>query len=452
MNFNSIKLLLLKPVVIYLLADILVKGMQFLLMPSASHLLSIQEYGKLTLFLALLTALVPMVSLSSESAYSIFYNQELGKNKKRLFINSIHVAGTGFVLFTLVTILLSFIDDYLLFNMVSLKYQMTKMFWIVFLEYFVNLYLLSCRLSFDKTKYFFWFIFYFAMKFIVGLTSIYVFKSSDSYLNSILVLNIVFVFIIVSRFFKLTEFFKEVLSFDKKSYFRIVKYSAIILPVSVFSVVNSMVDKAYITSLLAVKELANYTSIFLLAGAIQIVILAMNKAYMPKLLKLYSQYGYLSLEKMSKNTKSLLITNYLVFLSCIFLLPFIFKIIYSDKIEFSYDVFVVLSLSFLFNTLYILYTNVLSLEEKTAKYKMFGFLFATLVNIPLSYFLTLRYGILGSASSTMLSCIFAAFILYALVNTKVKQHYLLKESIAFLLSACMTAAIVVYLNTHLAIF
>ncbi|EGR3208712.1 hypothetical protein DC864_24830, partial [Vibrio parahaemolyticus] len=87
MNFNSIKLLLLKPVVIYLLADILVKGMQFLLMPSASHLLSIQEYGKLTLFLALLTALVPMVSLSSESAYSIFYNQELGKNKKRLFIN-----------------------------------------------------------------------------------------------------------------------------------------------------------------------------------------------------------------------------------------------------------------------------------------------------------------------------------------------------------------------------
>ncbi|TOL60026.1 hypothetical protein CGH94_26080, partial [Vibrio parahaemolyticus] len=91
---------------------------------------------------------------------------------KRLFINSIHVAGTGFIVFTLVTILLSFIDDYLLFNIVSLKYQMTKMFWIVFLEYFVNLYLLSCRLSFDKTKYFFWFIFYFAMKFIFGLASI----------------------------------------------------------------------------------------------------------------------------------------------------------------------------------------------------------------------------------------------------------------------------------------
>ncbi|TOA21206.1 hypothetical protein CGK30_24740, partial [Vibrio parahaemolyticus] len=72
--------------------------------------------------------------------------------------------------------------------------------------------------------------------------------------NSILVLNLVFVFIVVSRFFKLTEFFKEVFSFDKESYFRIVKYSAIILPVSVFSVVNSMVDKAYITSLLPVKE------------------------------------------------------------------------------------------------------------------------------------------------------------------------------------------------------
>nr|WP_102286397.1 polysaccharide biosynthesis C-terminal domain-containing protein [Vibrio cyclitrophicus]PMF25676.1 hypothetical protein BCV17_02735 [Vibrio cyclitrophicus] len=452
MNINGIKILLYKPVVVYLLADILVKSMQFLLMPSASHLLSIQEYGQLTLFLALLTALVPMVSLSSESAYSIFYNQKLGNDKKRLFINSIHVAATGYLFFTVITLILSLIDDNLLFNIVSLKYQMTKMFLIVFFEYFVNLYLLSNRLSFEKSNYFLWFVFYFSMKFLVGVSVVYLFKSSDAYLNGILLLNFIFAFIIITRVFGIFVFFKEVFIFDNFSYSRIIKYSIVILPVSIFSVVNSMVDKAYITSLLSIEKLASYTSIFILAGAMQIVVLAMNKAYMPELLKLYSEFRYLSLDKMGRSTRRLMVVNYVTFFSCIIVLPLIFKLIYNDNIIFSYDVFVVLSLSFLFNTLYILYTNVLSLEESTAKYKMFGFLCATIFNIPIGYILTFNFGILGSAISTMLSCVFAAFILFVFVNRKVKRNYLLKESFVFIFGASSTALLMLYINRFIGIY
>ncbi|WP_202983551.1 polysaccharide biosynthesis C-terminal domain-containing protein [Ferrimonas lipolytica] len=426
--------------------------MQFLLMPAASHFLSIPEYAQLTIFLALLTALVPMVSLSSESAYAIFYNQELGLNKKRLFIDSVHVATTGLIIFSFVNILLSLIDDNLLFSVVSLKYQMTKMLLIVFFEYFMNLYLLSNRLNFDKVGYFCWFILFFAVKFFVGLGAIYLFESSDAYLNSILLLNFTFFIIIVSRVFGLVGFFGEVFLFNRDSYVRLIKYSTIILPVSIFSVINSMIDKIYITSLLPLKELANYTSVFLLAGAIQVVILAMNKSYMPSLLKLYSLHGYLSLDKIKNRTKSLMLVSYLFFIFCIIILPFVFKYIYSDKIEFSYNVFVVLSLSFLFNTLYILYTNVLSLEEQTAKYKMFGFISATILNVPLSYILTLKFGILGAALSTMLSCIFAASILYSLVNRRVKRHYLLKDSLIFVFVASTTAIFFVVLNTQIKIF
>lgn len=452
MNINSIRMLLFKPVVVYLLADILVKSMQFFLMPSASHLLSITEYGKLTFFLALLTAFVPMVSLSSESAYSIFYNQGLGKDKQRLFINCIHVAATGYLIFTSITILLSLIDDYLIFSIVSLKYQMTKMLMIVFFEYVIILKLLSSRLSFNKSSYFFWFVFYFLIKFLVGLGAIFYFKSSDSYLNVILILNFCFSFLVIYNTFDILVFFKSLIILDKFSYRRILKYSIIILPVSVFSVVNSMVDKAYIVSLLSVEDLANYTSIFLLAGAIQVVILAMNKAYMPKLLNLYSKFGYSSLDVIKKDTRNLMFVNYSVFLISILILPLFFKLIYSSKIIFNYNVFVVLSLSFLFNTLYILFTNVLSLEERTAKYKMLGFLFATLVNISLGYFFTLRFGILGAALSTMLSCILAGLILFILVDRKVKSFYLFKESIIFIFSAFLTAIIVLYFNTNLNIY
>lgn len=452
MNISSLKLLLLRPVVIYLLADVLVKSMQFFLMPTASHLLSIDEYGKLTLFLALLTALVPVVSLSSESAFSIFYNQELGKDKKRLFINSIMVAATGYVVFSAATLVLSYFDDNLLFSIISLKYQMTKMLLIVFLEYFVNIFLLSSRLDFKKTDYFFWFVFYFLLKFIFGLGAIYIFESSDSYLNSILLLNTIFVFVVLWKVFGKKLLNRDFLTFDKQVYLRIIKYSMIILPVTMFSVVNSMIDKVYITSLLSVSDLANYTSIFLLSGSIQIVILAMNKAYMPKLLKLYAQYGYLSLRKMKKETKRVMLANYFVFLACVILLPFLFGYIYSEKITFNYGVFLVLSLSFLFNTIYILFTNVLSLEESTAKYKMFGFLFATFVNIPLSYFFTLKFGILGAAISTLASCTFAAFILFLFVNVKVERYYLVKESFVFFSSSISTVLLLFYFNSNLGLY
>lgn len=446
MNISGLKILLLKPVFIYLLADLLVKSMQFFLMPTASHLLSIDEYGELTLFLALLTALVPVVSLSSESAYSIFYNQDIGKDKKKLFITSIHVAATGYVLFTVITLVLSLVNDNLVFSMVSLRYQITKVLSIVFFEYFINLHLLSSRLSFDKLKYFFWFILYFTMKFLFGLGAIYIFKDSDAYLTSLLILNFLFASVILSRNFKLDYFFEQILKVDKELYVRILKYSMIILPVTLFAVINSMVDKAYITSLLSIEDLANYTSIFLLAGSMQIVIMAMNKAYMPDLLNIYSKNGYDSLQIMNHKTRKLMIANYFVFVSCITMLPLVFNIIFSEKIKFSYDVFLVLSLSFLCNTLYILFTNVLSLEERTARYKMFGFLIASLINIILSYFLTLKFGILGAAFSTLLSCFFASFILFLLVNFKLKRNYLLKESVAFIFVSIITATLMLYLN------
>ncbi|HHF3146935.1 polysaccharide biosynthesis C-terminal domain-containing protein [Vibrio sp. J2-4] len=452
MNISSFKLLLLKPVVIYLLADVLVKSMQFFLMPTASHLLSIDEYGKLTLFLALLTALVPVVSLSSESAFSIFYNQELGKDKKRLFINSIMVAATGYVVFTAFTLVLSYFDDNLLFSIISLKYQMTKMLLIAFLEYFFNIFLLSSRLDFKKTDYFFWFVFYFLLKFLFGLGSIYIFESSDSYLNSILFLNTVFALFVLYKTFEKSLSNRDFLAFDKQVYLRIIKYSMMILPVTMFSIVNSMIDKVYITSLLSVADLANYTSIFLLSGSIQIVILAMNKAYMPKLLKLYSQHGYLSLDKMKKDTQRVMVANYFIFLFCIIILPILFGYIYSEKITFNYGVFLVLSLSFLLNTLYILFTNVLSLDESTAKYKMFGFLFATFVNVPLSYFFTLKFGILGASISTLASCTFAAFILFLFVNVKVEKYYLAKDSFIFFSFSLSTVLILFYFNSKLNLY
>jgi len=431
-TLSKFKSFLLKPVIIYLTADIAVKGMQFLLMPTASHLLDITEYAKLTLFLALITAMAPIISLSSEAAFSIFFNQKFGDNRQKLFVHCALVALTGYLFFISTVLILSYVDDNLIFKIVSLKSDVTKIFTIVFIDYFINVSLLSTRLSFKSIKYFIWFVTCFAAKFIFGITSIYYFKNADVYLNCLLVVNVIFALMIVNHCFGLRDIFKQLKLVSFENYKRVLKYSFIILPVSIFAVVNSLVDKAYISSLLSVEDLASYSSIFLLAGSIQIFVLAMNKAYMPELLRLYSEFGYDALDNMKGKTKRLLSVNLFLFTLCIVVLPMLFKIMFSDYIYFDYDVFVILSLNFLFNSLYILFTNVLSLEEKTAKYKMFGFLLALVINLPLGYVLTLNFGVFGAALSTMLSTLSAAAILFSIVSFKICRFYLFKEIIIFL--------------------
>ncbi|ALQ53802.1 Putative lipopolysaccharide biosynthesis protein [Pseudoalteromonas issachenkonii] len=442
----------MQPSFLYLFTDVFVKGLQFFLMPIASHILDVETYGSFVLCLVLLTSLVPLISLSSESSYSIFYNQSHDDDKNRLFVNSIHVAFTGYLLFTLVTLILSIINDNLLFEMISLKSHITKMCAIVFFEYFINITLLSYRLSFKKIAYVKVYLGYFFIKFISAIISIYLFKSINHYLNTILALNFIISVAIVSKQFGLVVFFKELKIFDTAKYLKITKYCIVILPVSVFAIINAMVDKIYITSLLSMQDLANYSSIFLIAGSIQIIILAMNKSYMPKLLYHYAAEGYSAIHRMKEETVKLMLINFTVFIICILLLPIMFRLVFDSNIEFNYAVFIVLSLSFLSNTLYILFTNILSLEEKTGKYKMFGFVSALIINIPLGYLLTLEYGVLGSAFSTMLSGLSAAIILFAFVSCKVLKAYLLRESCYFLFGAIAVSASAVYINNHYHIY
>lgn len=428
---------------IYLIADFFVKGMQFILLPSASHILIIDEYGKLTLLLALLTALSPLISLSSEAAFSLFFNRNIGNNKSYLFVHSLAVAFTGYLIFSAFFILISLFDDHFLFKIISYKNEMLKICFILFFEYVLTVTLLSFRLSFDKYRYFVYFVLINITKFSCGITAIYLFENATDYLNTLLVANFILSLLFALKFWGITNLFKQASKFDFHLYKRILKYSLIILPVSSFAVVNSLIDKVYITSLLSINDLANYSSIFLLAGAIQIAIIALNKSYMPKLLKTYSTEGYKSLELLKKETRLFLVSIFLIYIAFLLLLPNLFIYIFNEKIVFSVEIFVILSLSFLFNALYILYTNVLSLEENTAKYKMYGYLVAIIINIPLSYFLTLEYSATGAALSTLASVLFAVIILMFIVSWKVLKFYLIMESMILIISSIFIAIVMV---------
>lgn len=445
---NKIKAKLLTPLILYLLVDLIAKGLQFFLLPSASYILTIESYGKLTLILALLTALAPIVSLSSEAAYSVFFNQVKENEKVKLFVACLLVSLSGFALFSSLVLILSLFNDQLIFKIISLRQDVLLICIVVFFEFIITVSLLTNRLTFQKFKYFIAYLSYVGTKFLVGISSIYIFESPNDYLVSILINNIVFAGIFVSFTFGLKNIATQLKLFPRDYYKTVFNYSIIILPVTLFSVVNSLVDKAFISNFLSISDLANYTSVFLLAGALQIIIMALNKSYMPKLLKLYSLEGYRALNSVRKDTIRFLLIVSLCFVASIFLSPILFALLFDDGIKFYPQVFIVLSLAFSFNSIYILYTNVLSLEAKTAKFKMFGFLIALCINIPLSYGLTLNFGLFGAAISTLLSTLIAASVLSLFVSKVILRFYLLKIYLAFVTFMSLIAFSTIYFELY----
>lgn len=444
----EIKLKVLSPVVLYLFVDLLAKGLQFLFLPSASHILNIEAYAKLTLILSLLTALAPIVSFSSESAYSVFFNQVNSTKRNKLFLACFLVALSGLSFFCGLAFILSFVNDQLIFKIISLRQDIILICVIVFFEFVITVCLLSNRLLFEKFKYFTSYLVYVVSKFSLGLFIIYNFGSTEAYLLGVLSTNIIFSILFVSRSFGIRKITKEMTCEIQFYFFKVLKYSTIILPVTLFSVINSLVDKAFISNYLTIYELANYTSAFLLAGALQIIILALNKSYMPNLLKLYSQEGYEALDKVKQDTFRFLLIVLVCFMVFTLLSPLLFYSLFDEKVQFNYQVYVILTMAFSFNTIYILYTNVLSLEASTAKFKMYGFLIALFFNIPLSYLLTKEFGLVGAASSTLLSTLIAASVLYFFVSKLISKFYLLKICIVFVFVISVLGVVATYLELY----
>lgn len=445
---HKIKAKLLTPLVLYLMVDLIAKGLQFVFLPSASHILDIEAYGKLTLILALLTALAPIVSLSSEAAYSVFFNQVKEDERVKLFTACLLVSLSGLALFSSIVLILSLINDQLFFKIISLQQDVSLICVAVFFEFIITVSLLTNRLIFKKFKYFILYLLYVVTKFIVGISSIYIFESPSGFLMAILANNAIFAGVFIGHTFGLKNIVRELKIFPIDYYKRVFKYAIIILPVTLFAVINSLVDKAFISNLLSISDLANYTSVFLLAGALQIIIMALNKSYMPTLLKLYASEGYNALKLVSEETSRFLLIVFLCFIGSILLSPLLFKLLFDDGIKFNPQVFIVLSLAFSFNSIYILYTNVLSLEEKTAKFKMFGFLIALCINIPLSYGLTLNFGLLGAAIATLSSTLVAATVLSIFVSKVVSRFYLIKTYLAFVIFMSLIAYSALYFDLY----
>jgi O-antigen/teichoic acid export membrane protein len=157
--------------------------------------------------------------------------------------------------------------------------------------------------------------------------------------------------------------------------------------------------------------------------------LAINSAYVPIFFKLYED------RSVNKNLYSL--SDFIIYFNG-FLTVFVvfFAKVYVEK-AFGPDYSKVLdclvfmcSLS-LMNSIYLIYTNVLSLEVKLVRLKTICIIVGTSINLLCGYFFTKKYGLVGASIGTLIGFSLTTFLLIFVAKHKTNFKFAYKKHILF---------------------
>ena len=199
----------------------------------------------------------------------------------------------------------------------------------------------------------------------------------------------------------------------------ILKFGLPLVPHTLGAILISLADRFIITKLISVGDAGLYQAGIQISMAILFVTDAFNKAYSPWL--------YSSLQKKSYelNLKIVRFTYiYFVLLlaagTLMSLLPEgIFAWILGEKFRSAKNYITWSSYAYVFNGMYLMVCNYIFYSEKT-KYLAYITLPLGIVNILLSYYLTLRLGVIGASISMCISY-FLMFLLTWYASAKLVE-------------------------------
>lgn len=190
-----------------------------------------------------------------------------------------------------------------------------------------------------------------------------------------------------------------------------------LIPHTLAGILNSSINRIFISKMVDVAEAGLYTVGFQLAGPILLLAAAFNQAYVPWLFK------RLKLKSDSLNIKIVKIT-YLYFFTILtgaviygITAPWLFIFFVGKSFQASYVYIIWISLSFAFTGMYLMIVNYIFYAEKTHYLAMATFSM-TIMNIVLNYFFIKINGAVGAAQATTITS-FCTFLLVWYLSSKV---------------------------------
>lgn len=190
--------------------------------------------------------------------------------------------------------------------------------------------------------------------------------------------------------------------FDKLYLRHSLFYSLPLVPHAFASVINSSIDRLFISKMLGIDQVGLYAIGYQFGAVIYIIASSFNKAYLPWLFNALNKRNVASDRKIVKFTYLYMIFILLASISLSIITPYVMHYFLGEAFRCSSIYVFWVSLGYSFHGMYYAMSNFIFYSEKT-KFILFSTITGAVLNIVLNYFLINKNGAIGAAQATALT-------------------------------------------------
>jgi len=424
-NFKQMKTL--KTTIIYLVSNIIEKGMAFLLIPLYTHYLLPKDYGILSILQSLIAIFIIFFTFSLNGAASRFHFD--GKELYRKF----HY-GNIFLSITVISFIFSiifyFFKDYI-FSAIGNIPIYPYFYLVIIIAYgstIFNLYKLKLQMEQKALEYGINSIIKFIISSGIAILLLIVFhKKVDGVLEGMAITISLFCLYI---FFKLWKD-KIKFNFNKNIFNKNIRYSIYLIPHNLASVLMAFLDKFFIINMISLAEAGVYTLGNQISSILGIFAMSINTAMVAPTLRAFKERDYKYLTELA-NISVISISIIAVFLSLFS--SNIISLISSKSYYTAHIVIPILSFYFVVQMYYYRIVGVLFYDTKATKFVPIATGLSLILNFSLNYFFIKFWGIIGAAIATLVSIIVVNYIVIFIANRYIKvgfEHFKIHFIIIF---------------------
>ncbi|HDY8131507.1 TPA: oligosaccharide flippase family protein [Vibrio vulnificus] len=396
-----------KNTVLYILFDIITKIIPFILIPIVTSYLTVEEYGKVSLFQTLIEISTILVVCGGHQRYRfLFFNQE--KESSIIFIKPIIVS-----LFLSIIIFLIYIGGYL-FGEIEILMLLAPV--VAFFQSIISLYI--CRFQNEENPKKIGMISVTLSGVGLILTILFFklgFGLEGRYLSIALAPTAIGLLLIL-QFSSNVE--RKVFSSAFTDLANFIKHSVQYLPTSLSWWLRNGMDRIIINILLGTASVGIFSLLTQLSMILTVFGMAMNNAFMPNIFKLIRRKHYRDTIKL---LSTFCVIIFFVTLILILTLPVLIKMLLPEEYWLAIDY---ISIALFSTSLYIIYvalTNLLVASDLSGKLSVLSIISA-FFHVFLSWILVKEYYILGVFYSAIISYCFSISLLIILWKFCMKNN------------------------------
>lgn len=428
----------------YVAIEALQKGVMFFLMSLFTHHMTTEEYGIISSALMIIQVLAIFFSLSTTASISRYYFKFYeDKHNLRDFL------GTSFLFILLIG--LFFLCFFLIFGKMIFQWMFPEipyypiMLWVFLLcvlQPFNMAYLSLLKSQLKLRKYSILYSIYYILQFALMIVTILIKDMKhEGYILSLLLSNVIFM-VITSIFL-----IKEINFRIRKDYLKLsLQYSLSFIPAEIFAVVNALIDRFFILSLLTLSALGIYHIAIQIGAIIVLITRALNYAYLPHFMKIYesSKKDFSQIYKFADLFVliTVLLTGYLSIASPFFIEYFLDKSYLDAK-----NVVVYINYLYALNSIFFINVNVLSLSPKLVRSKTIVLVIGGIVNLGLNYVLIKHFDLIGAAFATLVGFIITNILLSYWVKLKTTFTFKSFKNLGFIILSFLCTVFIIRISS-----